>query len=177
MATTWPYTGGKTLQGKRGYSASHRAEAGIPTWGTIVGRRVAQMHTLAEAGDTATADLLRMELDGGACPKCGDPWREVTFENAFAKGRYFRPACDCFIRCPRCERDLYEEDSAGLLQAHDWRCPYCGYRVWGYEGKTETTTQRHGREWERRYGRMTRWQQHEDGGGVRMSKEAADEHE
>lgn len=122
------------------------------------------MHALGRAGDARTADLIKRELDGGACGRCGMPWREVRFTNRYGSGRYYTPACGCLIRCPRCERELYEEESAGVLKAHDWRCPYCAYRVWGYNKATETTEQRHGRDWERRYHRMSRREQHEHGG-------------
>ena len=126
------------------------------------------MHFLADASDHDTANLIKIEMDGGPCPKCTKEWQIVTFANRYGSGGYFKPACECYPRCPRCSRELYEEFSSGILQGRDWRCD-CGYQLWLWGADSTSHKKRHGSDWEQRYNAMDAFQQHRDAGGVKLS--------
>lgn len=122
-------------------------------WEEILRRRANRSIYVGDAGDKETAMLLQCEVDGGDCPRCGDPWKEITFKNMFGHGRYFEPTCLCYPKCPRCRNWQYEEFSAGILKAHDWKCDACGFQLI-VDGK-----RRYGPNYEKAWGEMTRWQQ------------------
>jgi hypothetical protein len=60
--------------------------------------------------------LLSAELDGGPCPECGKGWHKVEFNNPFLAGVYYRPVCECFIKCPNCQRIVYDDQLIGMLE-------------------------------------------------------------
>ena len=82
-----------------------------------------------EAGlpyDHPIMNLLDLEFNGGNCPRCGTPWKEIHVENTAADFIYYDPACKCFSRCPRCKGSLHREESTGG-RAH--RCNSCGWEA------------------------------------------------
>jgi len=98
--------------------------------------------------------LARMEIDGGKCPKCNVEWERVEYDNLFAKGMYYYPRCECYIKCPRCLQSLHEEEEAGSLKNN---CPNCGWELFHLTVETHedgevrhVTTKRHGRTWAER---------------------------
>ena len=124
-------------------------------WESILQHRVDASISLGDAGDKEIATLLRLEIDGGHCPLCGDSWREICFDNIFGQGRYFQPGCQCYPKCPRCQTWQYEEFSAGMLKARDWRCHACGFKL-----LTDDGFQRYGQRYEATWAGMTRRQQY-----------------
>lgn len=120
-------------------------------WGSILQERADRSIIVGDAGDEETATLLRLEVDGGYCPRCGDLWKEVRFKNRFAEGRYFQPGCECYPRCPRCGNWQYEDFSAGVLKAHGWRCGDCGFKL-----LTDDSRRRYGSRYETAWGQMNR---------------------
>ena len=81
-------------------------------------------------------DLMVLVSDGGPCPLCGLPWKRVGYNNLFAKGFYYDPACRCYPYCPHCTRSngqhafkhwLYLEHAAGSLM--NGRCPECSREI------------------------------------------------
>lgn len=137
-------------------------------WESILQHRAEASIVVGNAGDKETATLLQCEVDGGHCARCGDPWREIRFDNTFAQGRYFEPGCRCYPKCPRCQAWQYEEWSAGILKSRDWKCE-CGFQL-----LTDAGLQRYGRDYEAAWVRMTRYQQHVEaarGGAEQGSQE------
>jgi len=78
-------------------------------------------------GEKLVANLMGMELDGGKCPKCSEPWVKVKFDNPFGAGEYYTPACYCFYSCPRCRKQLYLAQASGKLETANWMCTNCSF--------------------------------------------------
>jgi hypothetical protein len=116
------------------------------------------MHALRAAGDSKTARLIQLELDGGACPECGTAWREIKT----SEGQYYEPVCEnCFPRCPRCSRWLYEEAESGVWKRNKYVCE-CGFPMMPMANGQYV--KQYGKAFEVRYAAMTRWQQMKTGG-------------
>jgi len=76
---------------------------------------------LVEQGEIENAKIVEMGFLGGKCPICGMEFRKVHVKNKFIEYEYYEPACDCYLRCPFCDRLLYAETMLGLRG-----CQYCG---------------------------------------------------
>jgi hypothetical protein len=85
--------------------------------------------TLSHSKHVEIMALCECELETGICPLCKGQWREVDFEKQFGKGRYFEPACECYIRCPNCKRWLYDDQVSGTLKANNMHCTNCGWQL------------------------------------------------
>lgn len=70
--------------------------------------------------------LLNLELNGGACPKCGSEWNEISVQNSAAKFRYHGPSCRCYTRCPECKTSFHREEADGQKCT---RCVSCGWKA------------------------------------------------
>ena len=74
----------------------------------------------ANLGLKDVANFMRIEVDGGKCPKCEKAWKEIVYDNKFGMGRYFEPVCRCYPTC-NCGpawnpiRHLYREWAADQL--------------------------------------------------------------
>ena len=76
-----------------------------------------QMEANAEAGvPKELLELMKIEVDGGDCPQCGKPWKEVVYDNLFGKGRYFKSVCHCYPMCWNCGYQNYRQDIMGALE-------------------------------------------------------------
>ncbi len=78
--------------------------------------------------------MAKLETDGGKCPKCKLSWNEIKFDNAFGAGRYFEPNCQCYFKCPRCKKHLYDVYVTTRLKMDKYTCPGCGW-ILLYEGE------------------------------------------
>lgn len=83
-----------------------------------------QAEELEAHGMEATAQLMRLEIKGGPCPRCGKAWKNQTYDNHFGLGSYYKPDCHCYMYCPRCKRDLYLDE---VVHKHLDVCSYCSY--------------------------------------------------
>ncbi len=72
-------------------------------------------------------EVSALEAQGGKCFKCGRSWKEITFNNRFAKGKYYQPACQCLFKCPRCKTQLYDYYVTTKLKLYEYACPVCGW--------------------------------------------------
>lgn len=85
--------------------------------GRIVATHLNALDALGRSGaPKELLDLMQLEVDGGSCPRCGRPWKEVRYDNAFGCGRYFRPACRCYKRCAHCGYECYRQEVMGQLE-------------------------------------------------------------
>ena len=81
-------------------------------------RKMEEAHNVGLSG--TYTDMMKMEIDGGNCPKCNKPWLEIDYDGLFGMGRYFEPECYCFPTC-RCGpewhpvKHLYREWAADQL--------------------------------------------------------------
>ena len=71
--------------------------------------------------------MTQLEIDGGKCPVCRKEWIVVEFNNVFGSGRYFKPDCQCFFKCPRCKNQLYDLKVTTRLKMKNFTCPGCGW--------------------------------------------------
>ena len=71
--------------------------------------------------------MAKLETDGGKCPKCKKEWIEVEFNNVFGSGRYFKPDCQCYFKCPRCKKHLYDMYVTTRLKMNKYTCQACGW--------------------------------------------------
>ena len=74
-------------------SDNQRGEA----WRRMLLQTIRSAETLHHAGAVEDARMHHLSVDGGTCEKCGTAWREVAVNNKFAHGRYFKPACKCYV--------------------------------------------------------------------------------
>lgn len=79
--------------------------------------------------------MKHLETDGGKCPKCYKEWSEKKFDNVFGSGRYFKPGCQCYFKCPRCKKHLYDLYVTTRLKMKKYTCPGCGW-VLLFDGDT-----------------------------------------
>lgn len=79
------------------------------------------------------AELLVMDVNGGACMRCGKPYRRVDVKNKLIEFHYFEPSCNCYPRCVWCGRILHHETETN--QAHCSNCP--APRCTEFSDKTE----------------------------------------
>lgn len=72
--------------------------------------------------------LLRLEREGGPCPRCGKAWErvEVTVPWGDKLTYYFDPACECFPRCPECGVSWHREVAANNTNLD--RCSSCNWQ-------------------------------------------------
>jgi len=71
--------------------------------------------------------MAMLEADGGKCQKCKKEWIEITFNNVFGSGRYFKPDCQCYFKCPRCKKHLYDMYVTTRLKLANYTCHYCDW--------------------------------------------------
>ncbi len=91
--------------------------------------------------------IAALELDGGKCQRCGRAWKETIFDNKFGAGRYFEPECQCYFKCPRCKKHLYDMYVTTRLKMTKYQCHFCDW-VLLFEGE-----ERHGIAYELWYDR------------------------
>ena len=89
--------------------------------------------------------MTQLETDGGKCPKCGKDWIEEKFDNIFGSGRYYKPDCQCYFKCPRCKKHLYDLYVTTRLRLNRYTCPVCDW-VLLFDGE-----KRFGRDYENFY--------------------------
>lgn len=82
-----------------------------------------------------------LEFEGGHCFLCHKLWKEQLFDNHFLTGRYFIPNCDCFVRCPSCDSELYD-----LQYVYNQKLKYCDNCNWLLLDPDAPT-------WKKRYGK------------------------
>jgi len=124
-------------------------------WSRIITKRAEKMMAYYDNGNQPTGDLLKIELDGGDCLKCGKPWKRIEFSNVFLRGGYHEPDCWCHIRCPICHQWQYEETSNGDLLREDNYCYNCGWHL------IKDNEPFHGERFERMFKAMTEKQRGE----------------
>jgi predicted RNA-binding Zn-ribbon protein involved in translation (DUF1610 family) len=88
-----------------------------------------QAEILYSAGGAKIAGLMILELMGGDCPNCKTPWEKIVFENNLLKGEYYKPACNCYLKCQRCGKELYIDHAQGKLLSNNYTCTNCGYAM------------------------------------------------
>lgn len=71
--------------------------------------------------------MAQLETDGGKCPKCKKEWVEERFNNIFGSGRYYKPVCQCYYKCPRCKKHLYDMYVTTRLKENKYTCNSCGW--------------------------------------------------
>ncbi len=86
--------------------------------------------------------IARLEAQGGSCPRCGKKWKEVIFDNNFGAGKYYMPECQCYFKCPRCKKHLYDMYVTTRLRMDKHQCSFCDW-VLIFEGE-----KRHGVQYE-----------------------------
>lgn len=77
--------------------------------------------------------MLRMEVEGGACPECGIPWRKVHTGGKMGGFAYHDPNCTCFPRCGDCGSSHHRGVALGA-EAKRFKegitpCPSCGNAI------------------------------------------------
>ena len=78
--------------------------------------------------------MAQLETDGGKCPKCKKEWQKKEFNNMFGFGKYFQPGCQCYFKCPRCKKHLYDMHVTTRLETCKYTCHSCGW-VLMYDGE------------------------------------------
>ena len=117
-------------------------------WDGFMKRRAGVYDDLARAGhNEPLISCVKNEIFGGDCYRCKKPWKHVAFDTMFGSGSYYMPDCHCFISCPHCKAQLYEEELTGKLgcveaDGQQLYCPSCGYQLI-YKG-----SKRYGAKWD-----------------------------
>lgn len=79
------------------------------------------MSRLIDANAVEPAKLLDLDVFGGECVVCHKPYRKIEVKNKWVEFSYFEPACNCYVRCPICNRSLHHE-----VLLNTKYCPHCG---------------------------------------------------
>lgn len=76
-----------------------------------------------KAGRDNEAFLMQTELSGGRCPMCGKAFiKKSTKIKGIEIFDYYQPNCECYPKCPICDRPMLWETSLGMKA-----CRHCGY--------------------------------------------------
>lgn len=81
-----------------------------------------------------------LEFEGGECFICHRYWKIQEFDNHYLAGKYYIPDCNCFIKCPSCESNLYDLQYVYNQKLN--HCDNCGWLLLDPDGPI----------WKKRYG-------------------------
>ena len=112
-----------------------------------------EMHDL---GHTTIADMIRAQIDGGKCFRCGMSFKEVAVKNIFAEFTYYMPTRNCYPVCWHCGKVLIE---AQINRDNLKFCPNCHQNI---NETTHDLPTAKSIERENEYGKMKEIQRHKD---------------